>query len=725
VTVHAASTVLAAFMAGLALGSVAAGRVADRARRPLVWFGAVEALIAITALASPGVLRLVERAFVTLAQALPDSLPVLTAARFVCAFAVLVVPTVLMGSTLPLVIKSSLVSGSALGRNVGLLYGANTAGAVAGALVAGVHLVGPLGIRASFLVAAGINLLVAAAAVAIGARLVAPASVFELPPPAAPDSGQAAPGPRRAPTPAAARAVLLVFGVSGFASLALEVIWFRILVVHLGGTIYAFISMLSTFLAGIAIGSWAVVPLMRRERSWLSVLAAFQAATGIVTILSLTIIAAIVQQPWLRTSHITTLAIAPATLLMGLAFPLGMRLWVEGDARAVAGRIGVFYAVNVCGAVAGSIAAGFLLLPRLGARVSLIVVAAMYVASALLLLAHLRAARPAMRWAGAAIVVAAFGWLAVGLPDPFEVALGRLPGPILWRQEGVQTTVSVHHRVGGGAVMFLDGLHQANDSAEMVTVHRMIGALPLALHPQPVDALVIGLGGGATAGAVTRHAGVMVDVVELSDAVVQGAKWFRNVNYDVLNAPNVHLRVDDGRNFLLLNRRKYDVITADIIQPGHAGAGGVYSVEYFRLARAALKDGGIMLQWIGHRETTPYKLIMRTFLDVFPDATLWADGTLMAASTGPLRIQPTAFELKLEDPATRELLTSVGLDSFDALQRLYVAGPDEMRAFVGDGAVLTDDRPLVEYFKTLPAGEGQVDLAGLRGDVRRHIDADP
>jgi spermidine synthase len=302
--------------------------------------------------------------------------------------------------------------------------------------------------------------------------------------------------------------------------------------------------------------------------------------------------------------------------------------------------------------------------------------------------------------------------------------LSRHPQPILWREEGAQTTVSVHRRPGGELVMYLDGLHQANDSLEMVRVHRQIGLLALALHPHPRSALVIGLGGGGTAGAASRHAGVTLDIVELSEAVVRGSNWFRAVNHDVLRAPNARLHVDDGRNFLLLGRRRYDVITADIIQPAHAGAGSLYSAEYFRLGRAALQDGGLMLQWIGRREATPYKLIMRTFLSVFPHATLWADGSLMVGSVQPLRLSRAAFERKLADRATTVALQDIGLGSFDALLARYTAGPEEMRALVGAGEILTDDRPLVEYFKTLPAGEAAIDLGGVTGDARRHVVAD-
>jgi spermidine synthase len=245
----------------------------------------------------------------------------------------------------------------------------------------------------------------------------------------------------------------------------------------------------------------------------------------------------------------------------------------------------------------------------------------------------------------------------------------------------------------------------------------MIGHLPMMLHPAPSRALVVGLGGGATAGAVAQH-GAAVDLVELSASVVRGAEWFRHINDDVVRKPNVMLRVDDGRNHLLLSGRQYDVITADIVQPIHAGAGSLYSLEYFTLARQALKPGGLMLQWIGHREEDHYKLIARTFLRVFPEATVWVDGSLLVGSLEPLEIRPEVLARKLTDPRIRAAASTVGIVDADSILRLYTAGPRELRPFIGDGPELTDDQPLLEYHRSLPP-TATLDLSGLRGDVSR------
>jgi spermidine synthase len=419
---------------------------------------------------------------------------------------------------------------------------------------------------------------------------------------------------------------------------------------------------------------------------------------------------------------------------MGMSFPIGVALWMgerDGAASHAARRIGFVYAANLTGAILGSVIAGFALLPWLGSRSSLAAVAAVNLIAAALVFA----ASPVRRDAGwlatargrviiAAALALAFVAGVVATPDPMLAAQGRRyprGERLFWREEGVQTTVAVNQNPMGGRTLYLNGLHQASDSSDMVGTHRQIGNLPMALHPAPRRALVVGLGGGATAGILSQHAGVQMDVVELSDSVVRGAAWFAHINYDLLRRPNVRVRVDDGRNYLMLSARDYDVLTADIIQPMLAGAGALYSVEYFGLAARAVKDDGIVMQWIGRREDAHYRLIMRTFLSVFPHTTLWEDGTLMVGTKQPLRISESAYARKIADPKTSDALRATDLDSFDKLLARYTAGPDELRRFLGDGPLLTDDRPLIEYFQSVERNTAPVDLTGVTGDVRRHV----
>jgi len=740
VTVHAASTVLAAFMTGLAVGSAVAGRMADRVQRPLVVFAGAEALVAVAALATPVALAGVEALYVRLHPAL-DGWPVVIAfVRLLLSFAVLVVPTTLMGATLPLVVKSALARGAILGRQVSLLYACNTAGAVTGALVAGIWMVPQLGISWAFRVGAIINLLVAAGALVLAefsAQQTDASHRSDL------DSPMASPIGESRSDPVVRRLVLLTFAVSGFVSFALEIIWFRMLVLLFRPTTYAFTVMLAAVLAGIALGSWLSTPLTSRRRlNPLAVLALLEVLLALAAVLSMLIIGhANAVYVWARPAFaggplayfgpmvVTSIAaIFPAALLMGMAFPIGIAIWASNVSDAHAGQsIGVIYAVNVAGAVAGSLVTGFLLLPAIGSRRSLLVTSALALGAGILLLTRLS------RWptplAVGVVAIATFAFVGWQTPDPvIRLLHSRYPAEVpVWRQEDGHATVAILRRSSVFAQntihrLYINGMHQASDEPGMVAYHRFIGALPIAIHPEPRNVLVIGAGGGATAGAVAAFSDqTHVNVVELSPAVVEAAGQFSGINQNLLRRPNTHVRVDDGRNYMLLTPQRFDVITADVILPVHAGAGNLYSVEYYRLMRRVLNNRGIVVQWIGSVGETEYKLIMRTFVSVFPHTTLWHGGSLMVGSSRPLVLDEEAFLRKQTSRQSKQALDSMGLGSFQALLSRYTAGPVELKAFLGEGPILTDDKPLTEYFLSLPQDDRPVDLSKVHGDVRRHV----
>jgi spermidine synthase len=735
VTVYAASTVLAAFMAGLALGAALSDRVLRRGIAPLAAFGVAEILIGITGLLSPILIDAASAFYVALHGIAPDSLSLLTVARLVSSFAILALPTTMMGVTLPLLTAAVSRERESAGTSVSWLYALNTLGAMTGTLLAGYILIPAIGIRNSFMLAAALNVIVGATAVWLSGRNRATAGHLRKD-----DSLESAPTSYHFPL-TNLKLLWLVVAVSGFASLALEIVWFRLMLQFVVATTEAFTAMLTTVLGGIATGGMIAALMLRRSRDHSAALGVVQALTGIAAVASMSFLLWTVQRGWetLQLWRAVLIAILPPSLLMGVGFPLALGLAAQahaGDRQQLTRRIGRLYSLNVAGAILGSLAAGFVLLPRVGSVNTLIALGAVFVLSGLLVLvsrptfqARSPNARPpsaayVWRLGGGLALVIAFVLVARDFPDPFKVAIDRRYGNQLlefWRDEGAQTAVSVRGSQFQH-VLYLDGLHQANDQPAMVRLHRAIGHLPMVLHGSPKSVLVIGMGGGATPGAVSQY-DASVEIVELSDSVRKAAPFFAHVNYDVLNRPNVRVRVDDGRNFLSLSGRTFDVITADIIQPGHAGAGHVYSKEYFTQVRNALNDSGVVLQWIGLRPSVEYKLIMRTFLDVFPHATLWHDANFMVGTKQPLRLDRGTIERLRESPMTGAALGDVGLRTWADLRSWYTAGPEEMRAFVGPGPILTDDRPLVEYHHWLPRPEEQppLDLAPLKGDVMRHV----
>lgn len=723
VTVHAAAVVLASFMGGLALGSLLAGRLADRTPSPLRLFGLVELAIGLCALATPLALGAVQSVFVAASPYLPESLLLGTVIRVVLSFGVLLLPTALMGATLPIVIKSSLARLDGLGTRISILYASNTTGAILGALLAGFYLIPRIGLSRSFLIAAAINSAVGLTALALSRAL-----------PRSGPSPIAEPAPAEAAVTAergqmrGAQVVLLVSALSGFASLALEVVWFRVLAIFLGPTSYTFTVVLATVLTGIALGSALAAPILRwRRLDGMQALALLQFAGAALVLTSFSGLVVPGQAPmWLArlmtslgagfalpAAALSLTVVLPASLFFGLAFPIGLRLWAgagKGDAET-GRRVGVFYSVNVGGAILGSLVAGFLLLPLLGSRASLVAMAALYLLAGIALQLVCARRRPLVTGLAVSAVIAVVLQVQA-VPDPLDLMHRRIYAgrPVIWQEEGPQTTVAV---VGGvnNRVMYLDGRHQANDSPGMTFIHRRIGILPAVLHPDPKRALVIGLGGGATAGGLSQYPGLGVDVIELSSGVVKASAYFSHMNFDILHHPNVRIRLDDGRNVLQRVRTRYDVITADAIIPRHAGANSLNSVEYFRLVRNALSPGGVALHWNGGATATEHQLILRAFVEAFPLATLWGDGSLMVGSLQPLSLSRDRIEVMLAEPATRAMLGLMHVESFAHLERMFKASPEDIRVYLGNGPVLSDDKPLLEYFESLP--QDALDLSRL------------
>jgi spermidine synthase len=257
--------------------------------------------------------------------------------------------------------------------------------------------------------------------------------------------------------------------------------------------------------------------------------------------------------------------------------------------------------------------------------------------------------------------------------------------------------------------LFTNSRGQTNSDPGLVRYHRLIGHFGMVLHPDPKDVLVVGLGGGATPGGASQWENATVDVVELSEGVVNAAPWFKDENYDLLNLPNVHLRVDDGRNYLLLTDRRYDVVTADIIRPNDAGAANLYSAEYYRLVRNVLRDDGLMVQWLAPFSEYQYKLLMRTFLSVFPYVTLWSNGDLLVGSKSPIKVDPAVLATKFRPSRAASALAAVGLTDAQQVLDMYNADKPELLTVAGDGPLITDNFPYIEYFRSLPK-DGQPDV---------------
>ncbi|HVN37820.1 MAG TPA: fused MFS/spermidine synthase [Myxococcota bacterium] len=745
----AVSIVLAAFMAGLALGAVSIGRRISGSARPLRIYASLELGIALCALALPWGLAGVQRAYVGIAQALEDESGGATAAalvRALLAFGSLVIPTFLMGGTLPVLVAALVRRRSELHARLASLYAINTAGAAAGAALGGFVLLPALGVRHSELVAAAGN-------VAIGVV----ALLWDRVRAGAPDTAETAiettgdAGTRPSPDEdvSGLRLVFASTAVCGFGALALEVLWSRAISVVIGSNVYSFTVMLVAFLCGIALGSAIHGALPRR----LPIGAHFALLAAAIAASTLAVSFAIPRLPELVAWRpIATTAGFDSWTALGLCFLVmlvpcvlhGMAFPLAGEARAklearTARSVGDLVGLNTAGSIAGSLAAGFVLIPGLGMQRSLLGISALYASAAIGIataaLTRGRAPRPLAALSALAAVAAV--WVGVFSLRPWDTRMigafrnnesvdlqragergdaGFSDTTVLYYREGRGSTVSVVEDSASVRRLQIDGKVVASDAASDLRHEVLLGHLPVLAHPAPRSALVVGLGAGVTLGAVAAHPELeSITVVEIEPAVAPASRLFAHVQRDPLADPRVHLVLQDGRNYLLATSRRFDVITADPIHPWVRGSGYLYTTEYYELARAHLAEGGVMCQWLPLYQLSPDDLraAVGAFVDVFPDATLWstpADAVLIG-TTRPLRIELPDWRRRLASPKVHEELARVGLSDLLSLIAEFTSTADGMRRFAEGARRNTDDNVFLEFSSPRQMGGGPALLA--------------
>ncbi|MFN8534165.1 MAG: fused MFS/spermidine synthase [Dehalococcoidia bacterium] len=729
VTVQATSAVLAAFMAGLAAGSFLAARVVPRLSNPFLAYGLIELGIGVTGFASLSALSALQPLSREIVQGMGDNPTGLALARFALAFAILLAPTTLMGATLPVLMTAPALREREHGTTVGLVYAANTFGAIAGALTAGFLLIGTYGITVTVLLAAAVNsmiglvwLIVAGYTRRDGSSVTAVSAATE--------SGRY--------SALLCWLVVISYALSGAVALAYEVVWTRLLSGIFPGSVYAFALMLGAILTGIAVGSWLIAPAMNRRANWPLLYVLLQFGMAFTALLSLQTIGRayeieamvrgrlggdtlLLSEPWFMAGF-SLLAIGPVSLLMGMTFPVASRIYSVGQ-RDVGRHLGIIYGANVLGGLAGSLAGGLLLIPILGAQGAIgVLVSLNALAGALVLVAAPLsrgwpiAARVAVRVGLVALLIAVPTAAATTSTNYYETLFAHNPHgeELLWYREGPDVTVQIYRAATGWRALRINSLEQGSDAPGSLQFHYRLGHLPMLLHREPRDILMIGLGLGATAGAMAVHPESEMTLVELHHAVVEAADQFQSESYSVLQRPNVELVVNDGRNYLLLTNKRFDVIETDPIVPTNAGASFLYSADYFRLARNALNDGGFVVQWIDpDLPDVLYRLVLRTFLSVFPEATLWQQGAILIGSNRPIEIDPLMIERKLQDPAVREVLEENNLITAPDVLREFIAGPAALAQFAGAGPIITDRQPWIEYFRSQPTGRQLSDFTWM------------
>lgn len=702
VEVHAVTTGISAFFAGLALGGLVFGRLADRLRRPIRLYAVLELLVALlgvaTTLAMAGSAGLFAR--------LEDQVGVLA---WCLPFVLVGLPATLMGATLPVLVRALKPAEGQLAHASGRLYAANTAGGICGTLLAAFVLLPALGVTGSAMAAAALNLMAALGALAVRCA-GQPALARPLP-------GAAVRSPQ-------ARLAVALYCLAGGVALGYEVVWSQSIVPFMSTRTYAFALVLATYLCGLVAGSALYARRADRLRDPWGMFGLLIACAGLLALLQVAglgrWLVSAQSQVELLVLQVTGNALAgmcarfavaavcvvllPTTLL-GAAFPLAMRLAVD---HAHLGRdVGQVLALNTLGGIAGVMLTGFVLVPGLGLVRTLAVLAA--IAAVIGLLAVWRGnavrRRNAVAVLGVAVVTVLTGLLAP--PSRLaELLPGARNGQLTYYREGKGATVAVVNQGQPGRSfnrLYIQGVSNTGDAMPSLRYMRLQALLPLLIHTrQPRSALVIGFGTGITVGAMLRYPGLERPVVaELLPEVLQAAPLFKG-NFAALEDPRLDVRLRDGRRELLRSTERYDLVTLEPPPPSAAGVVNLYSRDFYRLAAARLEPGGLVAQWLPlpTQNDEDSQSLVRSFIDVFPHASLWTTEfheMLLVGSLQPMPLNVPRIAERFAQPGVAGALAEVGIASPQALLATWITDRTGLELYAGAAPAVTDDQPRIEY----------------------------
>ncbi|RMG96436.1 MAG: spermidine synthase [Deltaproteobacteria bacterium] len=728
----ASAAVLAIFMGGLGLGGHLLGRRADRSPRPLVLYGNLELGAALLAGISPWLVDAVRWTYTVAGGQAELGAGVATLLRLLLSTLVLGPATILLGGTLPAIVRAAENEGDAARRRLGLLYGANTLGAVVGAGLATFVMIEVFGLRSSLWIAALLAALVGLTARARGRTDPAPA--------AAPSGVPAASEiPKTEDAASAAAPAAIVYGaacVTGFVFFAMEIVWYRMLGPLLGGSVYGFGLVLVLALVGIGVGArlYGRGAQARRPtaRGFAFTCSLEALALGLPLLVGDDLVAvAYGARTWNLLGFDGLVAgwtlsagflVLPPALVAGYQFPLLVGLLGRGS-QDVGRQVGSAYLWNTVGAIVGALVAGFGMLQLLGA-VGLwrALVWILVLLAAIFAAVPLRPLRGAAGTAAVAVLAVtttlARGPTAMWRHSP--IGAGRVSFPshdpasferyardvrreIVWEADGVEASFAVAAR--NGYAFIVTGKSDGNAKGDAPTVV-MIGLLGALFHPEPQSALVVGLGTGTTAGWIADVPGMgRVDVVELEPRIADFARMCGAVNREVFDKANVEIHFGDAREYLSTVHRTYDVIVSEPSNPYRVGIASLFSQDFYRSVRERLDEDGVFVQWFQAYEVDARALrtAAATLRSVFDHVEIWTtrEGDLaLLAFPRPPAIDADAVARRLSEPVFAEgLRVSWGTRGLDGLVAGYLAGDATVRHLAQDAEDLidTDDRPVLEF----------------------------
>ncbi|MGB9596799.1 MAG: fused MFS/spermidine synthase, partial [Candidatus Poribacteria bacterium] len=753
-TTFANSTVLTAYMAGLALGSYLSTKYVDRLKNPLKSYAYLEIGIGIYCFLIPFIIKTLGHIYIPIQRAFELSFYPLSLIRFVLCFVVLLFPTTLMGATLPIFSRFYVEQGESFGYGVGKVYSVNTFGAFVGTFLSGFFMIAYLGVSKSINIAVAGNIFAAIVCLLIAYKLYKPVTEIQK---AKTVRSKIKQKSVKVVTiqqgkPSKRQQIMLVvlmiaLGLSGFSAMVYEVAWARTLVMIIGSSTYAFSIMLATFLIGIAIGSFIFSLINKRKSVNLLWFAVVQLLIGFSAILLLPLFQSMPSYFvdlfahfvrdyvffGLRISSYTVfelvrfivcfLMMILPTILLGSLFPMVTQI-VTRDYSELGRKVGTVYSVNTLGNILGSFMAGFILIPTIGIQHSIILAGLLNILAGcgviivhqIPKLAYRSVISSASAIMGIITVIAIPSWDEMIMSSgsaayaPMYAKLNAqerklnfkgVNEKLLFYKEGTDSTIAVKERESGTIVLTVDGKVDASNTGDMYT-QLLLGHLPLLLSKEPKSALVIGLGSGVTLSAVAQYEVEQIDCVEIEPAVISASKFFNKVNKNVLDDPRVNLIVNDGRNFLNFTNRKYDVIISEPSNIWLAGIANLFSQDFYQICKKHLTPNGYICQWshIYYMSPQDVKTVVNTFRSVFPHATVWFStigDILMIGSFNELVIDYLQLAKNYNIQGVNRDMQGLNVREPLAILSSYLLDEVAVAKFTSKARINSDNHPILEF----------------------------
>ncbi len=755
-TTFANSTVLTAYMAGLALGSYLSTKYVDKLKNALKSYAYLEIGIGIYCLLIPLIIKVLGHIYIPVQRVFELSFYPLSLIRFILCFVVLLIPTTLMGATLPIFSRFYVEQGESFGYGVGRVYSVNTFGAFVGTILSGFFMIAYLGISNSISIAVVGNLFAAIVCLIVAFKFYRPSIESQK---------TKNDRPRRKIKQRSISNVtsqkyslsnrqkivlitlMIALGFSGFSAMVYEVAWTRTLVMIIGSSTYAFSIMLATFLIGIAIGSFIFSLINKRRSANLIWFAVAQLLIGLSAILLLPLFQSMPNYFvdlfahfvrdyiffGLRISSYTVLEmvrfavcflmmIIPTTLL-GSLFPMVTQI-VTRDYSELGRKVGAVYSVNTLGNILGAFTAGFILIPAIGIQYSIILAGlfnifagcGVVIVNQIPKLTYRIAISSMSAIIGVTTVIAIPSWdemiMSSGSaayapmyaklnPEERKLNFKGVKEKLLFYKEGTDSTIAVKERESGTIVLTVDGKVDASNTGDMYT-QLLLGHLPLLLSKEPKSALVIGLGSGVTLSAVAQHEVERIDCVEIEPAVVSASKFFDKVNRNVLDDPRVNIIVNDGRNFLNFTNRKYDVIISEPSNIWLAGIANLFSQDFYQICKKHLTANGYICQWshIYYMSPQDVKTVVNTFRSVFPHVTVWFStigDILMIGSLNELVIDYLQLAKNYNIQGVNRDMQGLDIREPLAILSSYLLDEGAVAKFTSGAKINSDNYPILEF----------------------------